>query len=160
MKEFDLEERITRAVDNFESGFNCSQSVFLAYADLLGLELELAKKMTVSFGGGVGRMREVCGTVSAMAMLAGFRYPVLETSDQGARTRNYAMVQKMAELFREKHASIICRNLLPPQDAAATSPAPSLRTGAYYGRRPCGKYVAEAARIAGRMLKGELEAEI
>lgn len=160
MKEFDLEERITRAVDNFESGFNCSQSVFLAYADLLGLELELAKKMTVSFGGGVGRMREVCGTVSAMAMLAGFRYPVLETSDQEARTRNYAMVQKMAELFREKHASIICRNLLPPQDAAATSPAPSLRTGAYYGRRPCGKYVAEAARIAGRMLKGELEAEI
>lgn len=160
MKEFDLEERIARAVDNFESGFNCSQSVFLAYADVLDLELELAKKMTVSFGGGVGRMREVCGTISAMAMLAGFRYPVLETSDQQARTRNYAMVQKMAELFKEKHASIICRNLLPPEDAATTTPAPSLRTGAYYGRRPCGKYVAEAARIAGRMLKGELEGEI
>lgn len=160
MKEFDLEERIARAVDNFESGFNCSQSVFLAYADVLDLELELAKKMTVSFGGGVGRMREVCGTVSAMAMLAGFRYPVLETSDQQARTRNYAMVQKMAELFKEKHASIICRNLLPPEDAATTTPTPSLRTGAYYGRRPCGKYVAEAARIAGRMLKGELEGGI
>lgn len=159
MEDFDLEERIARAIDNFESGFNCSQSVFLAYADVLDIELEMAKKMTVSFGGGVGRMREVCGTVSAMAMLAGFRYPVPEITDQEARTRNYAMVQKMAELFKAKYPSIICRELLPPADAAATSPAPSLRTGAYYGRRPCGKYVAEAARIAGRMLKGELETD-
>lgn len=159
MENFDLEERVSRAVDNFEAGFNCSQSVFLAYADVLELELELAKKMSVSFGGGVGRLREVCGTVSAMAMLAGFRYPVFDTTDHEARTRNYAMVQKMAALFKEKHQSIICRNLLPPEDAATTSPAPQARTQAYYSRRPCGKYVAEAARIAGRMLKGELEGE-
>lgn len=157
MEDFDLEERVARAVGNFEAGFNCSQSVFLAYADVLELELELAKKVSVSFGGGVGRMREVCGTVSAMAMLAGFRYPVCDPADQEARTRNYAMVQKMADLFKTKYQSVICRNLLPPEDAAATSPAPALRTEGYYGRRPCGKYVAEAARIAGRMLKGELE---
>lgn len=159
MEDFDLEERIARAIDNFESGFNCAQSVFLAYADVLDIELEMAKKMTVSFGGGVGRMREVCGTVSAMAMLAGFRYPVLDIADQEARTRNYAMVQKMAGLFKAKYPSIICRELLPPAEAATTSPAPALRTEAYYGRRPCGKYVAEAARIAGRMLKGELETD-
>lgn len=157
VKEFDIEERVERAVNNFESGFNCAQSVFLAYSDLFGLETELAKKMSVSFGGGVGRLREVCGTVSGMAMLAGFRYPVEAPQDQEARTRNYGMVQKMAHLFKEKHQSIICRELLPPEDASTTNPAPSARTQQYYQKRPCSKYVAEAARIAGCMLKGELE---
>lgn len=67
--------------------------------------------MSVSFGGGVGRMREVCGTVNAMAMLAGFKYPVFDPLDQEARARNYGMVQKMAALFKEKHGTIICRSL-------------------------------------------------
>ena len=111
MKEFDIEERVKIAVQNFESGYNCAQSVFLAYSDVFELNLEMAKKMSVSFGGGVGRMREVCGTVSAMAMLAGFKYPVLDQQDQEARTKNYAMVQKMSDLFKEKHGTIICRSL-------------------------------------------------
>lgn len=157
MKDFDLEERIQTAIRHFESGYNCAQSVFLTYADLVELDRETAQKMSVSFGGGMGRMREVCGTVSAMAMLAGFKYPVANTTDQEARTRNYAMVQLVAGIFKEKYGTIICRDLLPPAEAAGTTPAPSLRTKAYYGKRPCGKYVAEAARIAGRMLKGELE---
>ena len=72
MKDFDLEERVNRAVQNFEAGYNCAQSVFLAYSDIFELDMETAKKMSVSFGGGVGRMREICGTVSAMAMLATF----------------------------------------------------------------------------------------
>ena len=103
MKSFDIEERVNQAVHNFESGYNCAQSVFLAYSDVFELDLELAKKMSVSFGGGVGRMREVCGTVNAMAMLAGFKYPVFDPLDQEARARNYGMVQKMAALFKEKH---------------------------------------------------------
>ena len=115
MKDFDLEERVNRAVQNFEAGYNCAQSVFLAYSDIFELDMETAKKMSVSFGGGVGRMREICGTVSAMAMLAGFKYPVQDISDQEARTRNYAMVQKMADMFKEKNGTIICRNLLPPE---------------------------------------------
>lgn len=94
MKSFDIEERVNQAVHNFESGYNCAQSVFLAYSDVFELDLELAKKMSVSFGGGVGRMREVCGTVNAMAMLAGFKYPVFDPQDQEARARNYGMVQK------------------------------------------------------------------
>lgn len=85
MKSFDIEERVNQAVHNFESGYNCAQSVFLAYSDVFELDLELAKKMSVSFGGGVGRMREVCGTVNAMAMLAGFKYPVFDPLDQEAR---------------------------------------------------------------------------
>ncbi|SEF55579.1 C-GCAxxG-C-C family protein [Parabacteroides chinchillae] len=157
MKDFDIEERVKQAVENFNSGYNCSQSVFLAYADVFELTLDMAKMMSGSFGGGMGRMREVCGTVSAMSMLAGFKYPVLDTSDQAARTKNYAMVQKMAELFKEKHQTIICRQLLPAAAAESNSPTPSLRTSEYYSKRPCGKFVEDAARIAGRMLKGELE---
>lgn len=156
MQDFDIEERVKQAVENFESGYNCAQSVFLAYADIFELEKELAKKMSVSFGGGVGRMREVCGTVSAMAMLTGFRYPVEDPQDQEARTRNYGMVQKVAGLFKEQHNTIICRDLLPPEEGT-TTPAPSARTAQYYQKRPCSKYVETAARIAGRMLKGQLE---
>lgn len=157
MKCFDIEERVNQAVENFETGFNCAQSVFLAYSDVFELDLDMAKKMSVSFGGGMGRMREVCGTVSAMAMLAGFKYPVTDPSDQEARTRNYAMVQKMGDLFKENHETIICRQLLPAAEAASTTPAPSVRTQQFYAKRPCSRYVADAARIAGRMLKGELD---
>ncbi len=156
MKEFDINERVSRALHLFESGYNCAQSVFLSYYDLFDLEEETAKKMSVSFGGGMGRMREVCGTVSAMSMLAGFRYPVPDPSDRGARTLNYAMVQKMAALFREANGTIICRTLLQ-QIQTDTLPAPSVRTAEYYASRPCGRFVADAARIAGRMLNGELE---
>lgn len=102
MKDFDIEERVNRAVRNFEAGYNCAQSVFLAYSDVFELEMETAKKMSVSFGGGVGRMREVCGTVSAMAMLAGFKYPVQDITDQEARTKNYAIVQKWLTYSRRK----------------------------------------------------------
>lgn len=157
MKEFDIEERVQQAVQNFESGFNCAQSVFLAYSDVFGLNMDMARKMSVSFGGGVGRMREICGTVSSMAMLAGFKYPVLETNDQEARTRNYEIVQKMAELFKEKHGTLICRNLLGPEAGQSTAPTPEIRTKEYYAKRPCGRFVEDAARIAGRMLKGELD---
>ena len=157
MKEFDIEERVKIAVQNFESGYNCAQSVFLAYSDVFELNLDMAKKMSVSFGGGVGRMREVCGTVSTMAMLAGFKYPVLDQQDQEARAKNYAMVQKMSDLFKEKHGTIICRSLLPAAEASQTAPEPSARTAEYYAKRPCSKYVEDAARIAGRMLKNELD---
>ena len=156
--DFDIEERAEQAVRNFEEGYNCAQSVFLAYYDVLGLDFELARNMSVSFGAGVGRMREVCGTVSAMAMLAGFKHPVEDPSDMDARARNYGMVQQMAALFKEQFGTIICRELLPPEEAS-TNPAPSARTREYYAKRPCGKYIAEAARIAGRMLKGELTAD-
>lgn len=156
--EFDIEERAERAVRNFESGYNCAQSVFLAYADLFGLELEQAKMMSVSFGGGMGRMREVCGTVSATAMLIGFRYPVEDPSDMEARTRNYAMTQKAFALFKKRFGTYICRELLPPEEQS-TTPKPSERTAAYYAKRPCAKFVRQSALNAGAMLKGEWEEE-
>lgn len=154
---FDLNERIGRAENYFESGYNCAQSVFLAYADLFELNEELAKKMSVSFGGGIGRMREVCGTVSAMSMLAGFHHPVTEVNDLEQRALNYGKVQEMACAFKDKFGSIICRELLPPEDAATVSPQPAERTAAYYQKRPCTKYVSEAARLAGLMLQNKSE---
>ena len=116
--DFDIEERAQQAIDNFNAGYNCAQSVFLTYYDLLGLDLETAKCMSVSFGGGMGRMREVCGTISAMCMLAGFRYPVVDPKDQEARTRNYGMVQKMPASSKRSmalsYAEICFRPQLPP----------------------------------------------
>ena len=157
MKDFDIEERVNRAVRNFEAGYNCAQSVFLAYSDVFELDMEMAKKMSVSFGGGVARMREICGTVSAMAMLAGFKYPVLDITDQEARTKNYAMVQKKADMLKEKKGTNISRRLITPKHAATTTTAPAARTQEYYQKRPCGRFVEDSARIAGRMLKGELD---
>ena len=157
MKDFDVEERVSQAIQHFKSGYNCSQSVFMAYSDLFDLDQELAKMISVSFGGGMGRMREVCGTVSGMALLAGFKYPVPDTSNQEARKKNYAMVQKMAGLFKEKNGSIVCRELLAPADAASTNPSPKARTKEYYKKRPCVALVEDAARIAGNMLKGKLD---
>ncbi len=157
MKDFKIEDRVKKAVENFVSGYNCAQSVFLAYSDVFELELETAKSMSVSFGGGVGRMREICGTVCSMSMLAGFRYPVVDTQDLAARTRNYAIVQQMSRLFKEEFGSIICRELLPATETSRISPIPSVRNAAFYSSRPCARYVAKAAEIAGKMLKGELE---
>ena len=126
MKDFDLEERVNRAVQNFEAGYNCAQSVFLAYSDIFELDMETAKKMSVSFGGGVGRMREICGTVSAMAMLAGFKYPVQDISDQEARTRKTG--QSSAATFcllktqqlRHRHRPPVRKNIIrsaPAEDS-------------------------------------------
>ena len=155
IKSFEIEDRVVQAVRNFESGYNCAQSVFLAYSDVIGLDFELAKNMSVSFGAGVGRMREICGTVSAMAMLAGFIYPVSDPNDLDARTINYAMIQKMADIFKNENQTIICRELLPETETD-TNPTPSVRDEEYYKRRPCSKYIADSARIAGKMLKNEL----
>ena len=157
MKDFNIEDRVYLATELFGEGYNCAQSVFLAYADVFDLPLDLAKSLSVSFGGGMGRMREVCGTVSAMSMLAGLKYPVPDQKDMEARRRNYAIVQLMAEQFKKKHQTLICRNLLPAAAAAQRDAAPSERTSEYYRMRPCVRYVADAARIAGEMLKEELK---
>ncbi|MCC8153962.1 MAG: C-GCAxxG-C-C family protein [Tannerellaceae bacterium] len=156
MKELDVENRIKKAVDNFESGYNCAQAVFLAYADLFNLNKELAATMSVSFGGGIGRMREVCGAVSGMAMIAGFHSPVTEPTNIDQRTLNYSTVQRMADAFKAEYETIICRELLKKKETKTdTNPQPSKRTQEYYSKRPCAKFVATAARIAGEMLKKE-----
>lgn len=94
------------------SGYNCSQSVFLAYADLYGIDPKLASTIVAPLGGGMGRLREVCGAVSAAFMLTGLKYPNPSPGDKAAKTRSYAVVQELAERFRRENGSIVCRELL------------------------------------------------
>ena len=143
-----IEEKKDLAVDLFKQGYNCAQSVFLAYADYFNIDLETAKKVSVSFGGGLGRLREVCGAVSGMFMCMGFLYPSTDPENQETKKTNYAAVQRTAAKFKESHKEIICAKLLEikrqPQD-----PNPSVRNAEYYQKRPCAFFVARAAEIVG-----------
>ena len=144
-----------RARELFLQGYNCAQSVFGAFTDITEMDQDTAMRMASSFGGGMGRMREVCGACSGMFMVAGAMYGGYEPNDRAAKAAHYAMIQELAEKFREKNGSIICRDLLK---AAETSPIPEKRTGMYYKKRPCADYVEDAAAILDAMLK-EKEAE-
>jgi len=150
-----MESRVKQAVDTFESGFNCCQSVFATYADLFGMDRETALRMSCSMGGGVGRMREICGTVSAMALLAGFECGNTDPENEDAKTYNYEKVRSLADAFKEKQGTIICRELLGIQEREESA-APSERTEQYYATRPCSKLVACAAQLIEEMLIPEL----
>lgn len=142
-----IEQKVALAVQYFKNGYNCSQSVFMAFADDFGVDKTMAAKISASFGGGIGRMREVCGTVCGMAMCAGFISPADDPSDKVARTANYALVQEFAEKFRAENGDIICRRLLGLPDDTCPCPEPSTRNAEFYKKRPCVEYVAFAARL-------------
>lgn len=155
MKQFDLEERVAKAKRLFkEEGYNCCQAVVLAYNDLFDIDDKTAASLSSGFGGGMGRMREVCGSVSGMVMLAGLMSPADDPSDKAGRTRNYALVQEVAGEFRNINGSIVCRELLGlvPAGSKSESPEPSDRTAEYYRKRPCEELVGISARIIGKKL--------
>ena len=142
------------AKQNFESGLNCAQAVLLAFCDDLGFDADTAKMLSAPFGGGMGRMREVCGAFSGCTMMAGFISPADDPSVMDSRKANYALVQEFAAAFRESNGgSIICRELLGLQAKAQESPAPSERTAEYYRKRPCSAIVEQAALIVAEKLK-------
>ena len=154
-----IEERVAKAKKLFkEEGYNCCQAVVLAYNDVFGVDDDTAAKLSSGFGGGMGRMREVCGSVSGMVMLAGLMAPASDPSVKVDRTKNYALVQQMAEKFRALNGSIVCKELLglvPMGSGAAVckeSPEPSDRTPEYYQKRPCEELVGIAARIVGEKI--------
>ena len=133
------------AAELFLSGCNCAQSVVVAFCDVTGLNREFSAKMASSFGGGMGRMREVCGAVSGMLMVAGLLYGYDDPGENdSAKKAHYRLVQDLAGRFRDEVGSIVCREILknPPSD-----PNPSPRTAEYYARRPCARMVMTAARI-------------
>lgn len=156
---FCAEERALRAKEYFNKGYNCAQSVALAYADITTLDEEMVAKITASFGGGMGRLREVCGAVSGMAFVASFVSPCPTADNAEAKKANYALVQEFAEKFRKKNGAIVCRTLLG-LDRPKDEPTPSARTAEYYKKRPCAEYVYDAALIVGEYLEnGKLKAE-
>ena len=148
----DVEARAEQAVNNFKSGYNCAQSVYMAYADLFGIDPKTAAIIAAPLGAGIGRMREVCGTVSGAALIAGLAIPCDNPTDMAAKTRCYALVQQVAERFREANGSIICRELLG-MAPIKESPVPSLRTETYYKKRPCVELVRMSATFIGEALK-------
>ena len=141
------EQRVLRAVELFKMGYNCAQSVTAAFADEYGYTEEQALKMSASFGGGIGRMRETCGAACGMFILAGLETGSTDPNDREGKAANYAFVQKLAEEFRRENGSLICAELLGLRERKPQEPNPEERTQAYYAKRPCAKMVETAARI-------------
>lgn len=144
-------EKSRLAKEYFEQGYNCAQAVLLAFGDETGLPPEQAARLASTFGGGMGRMREVCGAVSAMFMVEGLVEGNSDPKAKEEKSEVYARVRDLADRFREKNHSIICRELLI--DAEVTpGGVPEARTKEYYERRPCGCYVEDAALILAQAL--------
>ena len=132
------------AAELFVGGYNCAQAVAVAFCDVTGLTPEFSAKMASSFGGGMGRLREVCGAVSGMLLVAGILYGYDTSDDDVQKKAHYTLVQELAGQFRAQTGSIVCREILknPPSD-----PVPSPRTEEYYAQRPCVRMVYLAAKI-------------
>ena len=161
-----MESRIDQALERHHMGYNCAQSVAMTFADLYGIDSQLMARLSASFGGGIGRMRETCGAACGMFLLAGLEVGDAEDRPQSAgecapypdalvKKKNYEVVQQLAQSFRQQAGSLLCRELLglaharpdgsvPPVQVVAT---PEARTEGYYKRRPCVEMVAMAVRI-------------
>ena len=154
MTEQEIEKRAERATELFKQGYNCAQAVFASCADLYGIEDEaLALRLSASFGGGMGRMRMVCGAASGMFMLAGLHNGSSTPHDNEGKMANYAFVQSLAGDFKARYGSLICAELLglAPKGQCDIKldldPRPAERTPEYYAKRPCSEMVAESVRI-------------
>ena len=144
-----------RATALFQEGYNCAQAVFCAFADVTGLDLETSARLASSFGGGLGRLREVCGAVSGAAMVLGMAEGYADPKDGQAKKDHYARVRDFAARFREANGSIVCRELLAGGDPHAAQPGgePEARTPEFYKKRPCPELVGMAVDILDEMLE-------
>lgn len=149
-----LSARVEQAVDNFMQGYGCCQSVVAAFADLYGLDDTMAKRIAAGFGGGVGRMRMMCGAVSALVILVGLDCGQTEGSDREGKSACYRVVQQLLERSRQQNGSIICAELLGLNgyERAHSSYIASERTAEYYKKRPCAAKVESAARLFAQYL--------
>ncbi len=147
-----MTDHTERARELFEEGYNCSQAVFGAYTDLTGLDFETAMKLSSSFGGGMGRMREVCGAVSGMFLVLGCLYGYSDPCDKEAKMEHYKNIQALAEGFKEIHGSIICRELLG-EKKGETGHIPADRTPEYYAARPCTRICMDCAALLDKFIE-------
>lgn len=143
----DVNERERCGMELFKKGYNCSQAVVAAFADIYGLDENLALRISSSFGGGLGRMRMTCGAVSGMAILAGLENGSAIAGDNAGKGKNYELVQELANRFKSHTGSIICAEMLGLKPMAPTSATPAERTAEYYRKRPCVELVGLACRI-------------
>lgn len=145
-----------KAKELFMKGYNCSQSVVGAFTEDIGMDFENAIKMVSGFGGGMGRLREVCGAVSGMFFVVSILYGYNDPKDLEGKKELYARVQELAERFRQRTGSIICKEMLGTE-GKETSFVPSERTDDYYSRRPCPDIVKLAADILDEYIQHPME---
>ena len=136
----------------FLEGYNCAQAVVIAFEDLHGLDRETVAKLSSSFGGGMARLREVCGSVSGMFMVAGLLYGYDDPKAKEEKAEHYARIQKLAADFTLEHGSIVCRDLLGLSEKKQ-EPTPEERTAEYYKKRPCKTIIGRAAEIMDNYIK-------
>lgn len=151
----ELEDRIQRSVELFMQGYGCCQSVVAAFADIYGLDETMAKRIAAGFGGGVGRMRMMCGAVSALVILVGLDCGQTEGSDREGKAACYKVVQQLLAKFKERNGSVVCAELLGLNGcpAVATTHVPDERNEEYYRKRPCARKVESAARVFAEYLE-------
>ena len=149
IKQRELDERVVRAVDNFMQGYGCCQSVVAAFSDLYGLDETMAKRIAAGFGGGVGRLRMMCGAVSGIVILVGLDCGQTEGSDREGKSACYKVVQELLAQSQSENGSLICAEILglKGHEKAQCSYVASPRTAEYYKTRPCAAKVESAARI-------------
>ena len=145
--------RKEKAMQLFEEGYNCAQSVFLAFEDLHGMDRKAAAALSSSFGGGMGRLREVCGAVSGMFLVAGALYGYDDPKAREEKAAHYARIQELAAAFEKENGSIVCRELLG-LSVKREAPVPEARTEEYYKKHPCKELVGQAAEILEQYIEG------
>jgi C_GCAxxG_C_C family probable redox protein len=155
MTEQELNQRVDRAVDYFMQGYGCCQSVVAAFSDLYGMDEAMALKVGAGFGGGVGRLRMMCGAVSGLVILAGLDCGQTDGSNREGKSECYKVVQELLEQFKQANGSIICAEILGLKgyEKAVSSYEASPRTAEYYKTRPCAAKVESAARIFANYLR-------
>ena len=155
MTEQELDVRVSRAVDYFMQGYGCCQSVVAAFSDLYGMDEEMALKVGAGFGGGVGRLRMMCGAVSGLVVLAGLDCGETDGSNREGKSACYKVVQDLLEQFKQANGSMICAEILGLQghEKAVSTYEASPRTAEYYKTRPCAAKVESAARIFANYLR-------
>lgn len=145
--------RAEKAKALFFEGYNCSQAVAVAFADLMGLDEKTAARFVSGFGGGMGRLREVCGSFSGVVFVLSVLYGYDEKGDNEGKKELYARIQILAKRFKEENGSLVCRELLGLKTKGADSPIPEARTPEYYKKRPCPDIIYSAAKILEEYLK-------
>lgn len=142
-----------KAKELFEKGYNCAQAVFGAFAEDLGIDFNFAVKLSSGFGGGMGRLREVCGAVSGMFLVLNMKYGYDDPKANEEKKALYKDIQALAEDFKKENGSIVCRELLGLSIKGADSPTPEARTEKYYKKRPCSELCKYAGDLVEEFIK-------
>lgn len=146
-----IEQRVEKARELFKQGYNCSQAVVLAYNDIIPIDKKQLATISAVFGGGMGRLGEVCGSVSGMFMVSSFVVDASNPQEAESKKKSYETVQLLAKQFTQHNGSIVCRELLGLV-TKHDEPSPEKKGKEYYKKRPCSEYVGYCAELVGKLI--------